>query len=121
MYYYQPKTKVGTGCTLGITGANPCFVAYDPASRPADAQIADFTNDRGDTVKSMMRWRKARSIGAIYRSHYFDPAQPSAPWAPQKGWNGKLMWKMGAATSANHFESAPGTSIFDATLYRAAS
>jgi len=35
-YYYEPVAKVGTGCTLGITGANPCFVAYDPAARPAD-------------------------------------------------------------------------------------
>src|SRR5438105_3187709 len=49
-YYYFPKAKAGTSCTLTITGANPCFVAYDPAARPMDADIADFTNDRGDTV-----------------------------------------------------------------------
>ena len=29
LYYYQPITKVGTGCTFAITGANPCFVAYN--------------------------------------------------------------------------------------------
>jgi len=51
LIFYEPIAKVGTGCTLGVTGANPASSAYDPAARPADAQIADFTNDRGDTVK----------------------------------------------------------------------
>lgn len=114
-YYYQPVSKVGTGCTLTVTGANPCFVAYDPAHRPADADIANFTNDRGDTVKSMLRLEKGSINRVIYQVlAYFDPAKPWAPWTPQKGWNRKLMWKMGASTSANHYEAAPSaTSIFD--------
>ena len=45
LYYYEPVSKVGTGCTLGITGSNPCFVAYDPTSRPADSTIADGQED----------------------------------------------------------------------------
>ena len=115
-YYYFPKAKVGTGCTLTITGANPCFIAYDPAARPADADIADFTNDRGDTVKNVLRLEKGTINRVIYQVlAYFDPAKPWQPWAPQKGWNGKLMWKMGASTSANRFEAAPSAaSIFDA-------
>ena len=114
-YYYFPKTKVGTGCTLTITGANPCFLAYDPAARPANADIADFVNDRGDTVKSMLRLEKGTINRVIYQVlAYFDPAMPWQPWAPQKGWNGKLMWKMGASTSANRFEAAPSAaSVFD--------
>lgn len=117
-YYYQPKATEGTACTFTITGANPCFVPYtvidNPASRPGDDEIANFTNDRGATVKSLIRVEK----GTINRSLYslvtfYDPAQQSAPWAPQKGWNGKVMWKMGAATSANRFESAAGPN-FDA-------
>ena len=59
LYYYQPKAKEGTDCTFTITGANPCFVPYplidNPASRPGDDEIANFTNDRGDTVKSLIR------------------------------------------------------------------
>jgi hypothetical protein len=119
LYYYQPKAREGTGCTFTITGANPCFVAYpvinDPATRPADADIADFTNDRGDTVKSLLRLEKGSINRVIYQIvTFFDPAQPWAPWAPQKGWNGKLMWKMGASTSANRFEAAPSAgAIFD--------
>ncbi len=113
-YYYYPIAKVGTGCTLTITGANPCFVAYDPASRPLDATIADFTNDRGDTVKSMLRLEKGSINRVLYQVlTYFDPAKPWQPWAPQRGWNRKLMWKMGASTSANHFEATPSASIFD--------
>src|SRR5688572_2863484 len=120
LYYYQPQSKVGTGCTLGITGANPCFIAYDPAARPADSLIADFTNDRGDTVKSMLRLEKGTINRVIYQIlAYFDPAKPSAPWDPQKGWNGKLHWKMGAATSANHFEAQPSAAIFDANALAA--
>jgi hypothetical protein len=113
-YYYYPATKVGTGCTLTITGPNPCFVAYNPASRPADADIANFTNDRGDTVKSLLRLEKGSINRVIYQIlTYFDPAKPWQPWAPQVGWNRKLMWKMGAATSANRFEAQPSGSIFD--------
>ena len=114
-YYYYPAAKVGTGCTLTITGANPCFVAYNPAARPADADIADFTNDRGDTVKSLLRLEKGTINRVIYQVlGYFDPAKPWQPWAPQTGWNGKLMWKMGAATSANRFEAPPSAgAVFD--------
>jgi len=112
LYYYYPQAKVGTGCTLGITGGNPCYVAYDPASRPADALIADFTNDRGTTAKNMLRVERGTINRAIYQIvAFFDPAQPSAPWAPQKAWNGKLIWGMGASTSANHFEQTVGASF----------
>jgi hypothetical protein len=113
-YYYQPIAKVGTGCTLTTTGTNPCFVAFDPAARPADAAIADFTNDRGDKVKSLLRLELGTSDRGEYSVlTYFDPAQPWSPWAPQKGWNGKLFWKYGASASGNRFQQSPGTSVFD--------
>lgn len=115
VYYYQPRSKLGSGCTLTVTGANPCFVQYNPASRPDDADIADFTNDRGLTVKSLLRLEKGTINRSLYNVlAYFDPAQPWQPWAPQQGWNGKLLWKMGASTSAGRHQSAPSaTAIFD--------
>jgi Tannase-like family of unknown function (DUF6351) len=118
LYYYQP-IATPTTCTLGIAPtANPCFVAFtspsDPATRPADAAIADFTNDRGDKVKKIIRVENGTSDRGMYSIvTYFDPAQPWQPWAPQKGWNGKLMWKMGAATSGNRFQEPAGAAIFD--------
>lgn len=116
-FFYEPASKVNTGCTLTTTGANPCFVAYDPASRPADSAIADFTNDRGDKVKALLRMELGSTDRSLYRVlTYLDPAQPWTPWAPQKGWNGKLHWKFGASASGNRFEQNPdadSVSVFD--------
>lgn len=124
-YYYEPIAKVGTDCTLTITGANPCFVAYDPAARPADSQIADFTNDRGDKVKALLRLELGTADRSMYQVlAYFDPAQPWTPWAPQKGWNGKLFWKFGASVTGNRFQQNPsnvtaGGNVFDANALSA--
>jgi hypothetical protein len=118
-YYYQPNAKVGTGCTFTLTGANPCFVAFptlnDPSTRPADAAIADFTNDRGDTAKSIVRVERGQLNRNIYELvSFYDPAVASAPWAPQKGWNQKLHWKFGAGASSSRFEEPPAlNTIFD--------
>src|SRR5207237_5767753 len=103
-YYYQPKALEGTSCTFTITGASPCFVAFptlnDPSTRPADAAIANFTNDRGDTAKSIVRVERGQINRNIYELvTFYDPAVASAPWAPQKGWNQKLHWKFGAGAS----------------------
>jgi len=119
-YYYQPKAKEGSACTFTITGANPCLQTYPANARPADADVADFINDRGDKVKALLRVE----LGTMGRSMYqiatwFDPAQPWAPWAPQKGWNGKVLWKMGASASGNRFQQPPGNSIFDDNALRA--
>lgn len=120
IHYYQPKSKEGTACTFGTSGANPCFVEYDPSARPADDQIADFTNDRGVTAKRMLRLERGTIGRGIYQVlAYFDPAQPWDPWAPQTAWNGKLHWKFGASASGNRFQQQPGTSLFDANALAA--
>lgn len=108
-YYYMPKAFEGfVGCTFAITGGNRCFVPYSLGARPADDAIADFTNDRGDKMKALLRVE----LGTVNRGMYeivswFDPAQPWAPWAPQKGWNRKLMFKMGYSLSGNRFQDVP--------------
>lgn len=117
-YYYQPASTVGTGCAMAVTGTNPCFVAYQPASRPADAAIADFKNDRGDTVKSMLRLETGTANRGQYEIlSYFDPSKPWAVWSPQKGWNGKVLWKYGAAASGNRFQQRPEDTSFGQTVW----
>src|SRR6266446_752856 len=118
-YYYQPKALEGTSCTFTIAGASPCFVAFptlnNPSTRPADAAIADFTNDRGGTAKSIVRVERGQINRNIYELvTFYDPAVASAPWAPQKGWNQKLHWKFGAGASSSRFEESPAVNtIFD--------
>jgi hypothetical protein len=108
-YYYQPKALEGSACTFTITGANPCFVTYNPASPPARDAIAEFKNDRGDMVKSILRVERGTMNRGIFELVSFhDPAQPSSAITPQKGWNGKLLWMFGAS-AASHRLQAPTT------------
>jgi hypothetical protein len=118
-YYYQPKALEGsTTCTFTIAGASPCFTPFpslnDPASRPADSAIADFTNDRGQTAKSIIRVERGAIDRGIYQLvTFFDPAVASAPWLPQPGWNQKLLWVNGGNTGASRFQSVPTTNVFN--------
>ena len=91
-YYYQPRAKQGTDCTFTINPGtataplNPCFVALNPAAPPSRADIADFTNDRGVTVKSIVRVERGTMNRGIYEIVSFhDPAQ-TVPGALPVGW-----------------------------------
>ena len=119
-YFYQPKAKEGGTCTFTLTGADPCFVPYDLAAPPARADIADFTNDRGDTVKSIVRVERGAMNRGIYELVAFhDPAVASSAWAPQKGWNGKLLWMFGASAAAHRFQTPTNTNtIFNDNALR---
>ena len=111
-YYYQPVGTSATNCT-SIVGGTPCFIKYDPAKRPQDAQIADFTNDRGDTVKALVRLEEGvMNRGGYQILAYFDPAQPWQPWKPQKGWNGKLLWRTGGGSGASQFQTTAAYGVF---------
>ena len=75
-YFYQPVALQGSNCTFATSGANACFTAYaGPASRPADSAIANFTNDRGDTVKSLIRVE--RGIDQPHDLHAGDLLRPA--------------------------------------------
>lgn len=114
-FYYQPKAREGTSCTFTFSGANPCFVPYDPASPPPRDDIANFTNDRGDTVKAILRVERGAINRGIYELvSFFDPAQATSAVAPQKGWNGKLLWMFGASAAASRFQTpTTTTTIFN--------
>ena len=109
-YWYQPATRDTATCTFTNTGATRCFEPYNPASPPAAAEIANFTNDRGDTAKSIVRVERGAVNRGIYELvTFYDPAVASgAPWSPQPGWNGKVLWKFGASSSYSRFQQPPG-------------
>jgi hypothetical protein len=101
---------------FATSGANACFTAYDPTARPADATIASFTNDRGDTVKSLIRVERGTINRTIYQLvTFFDPLDANTPWQPPKGWNGKLIWQFGPSAAVSRFEQTPARSLFDAS------
>jgi hypothetical protein len=109
-FFYQPKEKEGTACTFTTPSATSCLIAYDPLAPPAAADIANFTNDRGDTVKSIVRVERGTMNRGMYQlATFFDPTKPNAPWAPQQGWNGKVLWLFGASASASRFQTAVNT------------
>jgi Tannase-like family of unknown function (DUF6351) len=115
-YFYQPVALQGSSCIFATSGANACFTAYDPASRPPDAAIADFTNDRGVTAKSLIRVERGSINRTIYQLvTFYDPLDANAPWAPPKGWNGKLVWQFGPSAAVSRFEQTPARSLFDAS------
>jgi hypothetical protein len=114
-YYYRKATAPAT-CTFGVSGANACYTQYDPSAMPPDADIAGFTNDRGASVKDLIRIER----GAINRSIYtlvsmFDPRDANTAWAPPKGWNGKLVWLFGASASHSRFQTSPARGLFEAS------
>jgi len=111
-YWYQPATRDAATCAFTNSGATRCFEPYSLATPPAPADIASFTNDRGDTVKSIVRVERGTANRGIYELVTFhDPTQPSAPWAAQKGWNGKLYWSFGASSGVSRFQTPASTSV----------
>ncbi len=119
-YWYQPATRDTATCTFTNTGATRCFEPYNLAAPPAPADIASFTNDRGDTVKSIVRVERGTMNRGIYElATLFDPTKPNAPWDAQKGWNGKLFWIFGASSGVSRFQTPTGaTTVWNNTALR---
>ena len=112
-YYYQPA-DADPDCDFTITGGNACFEPFDPDNPPADEDIATFTNDRGDTVRSILLEELGTLNRGMYRLFVFhDPAEPHHPADPQRGWNNKLLMWFGFAAGNSRFqEAAPGANQF---------
>src|SRR5207247_10939082 len=98
-----------TNCAVHGSGANAWCTDNtpgNPAAVPADA--ADFTNDRGDTVKYLIRVERGSIKRGIYQLvTLYDPRDANVPWAPPKGWNGKLYWKFGPGGGFSRCETIP--------------
>jgi hypothetical protein len=92
-----------------VSTAGGGYRAYDVANPPSD--VATVTNDRGDTVRHIVRRERGAMNRGLYALAYLhDPAlgEPD-PTAPQAGWNGKLHYPFGASCSVNQTQgSMPG-------------
>ncbi|HEU4734615.1 MAG TPA: DUF6351 family protein, partial [Kofleriaceae bacterium] len=98
------------GCSLArpdpnppaVPPANACFKPYDPASPPAD--LAMTTTDTGVTVPYIVRVERGTVNRGIYDiAVLFDPTKDPVstgwkPYAPQAGWNGKVLYSFGASS-----------------------
>jgi hypothetical protein len=91
---------------------NGAFTAYDPANPPAAAEIATTTTDRGITVPYIVREETGTLNRSIYRiAVLFDPGRGWSPWAPQRAWNGKLVYQFGAGAGTQYWQGVFSSSL----------
>lgn len=70
--------------------------AYDPKNPPSD--VATTTTDQGKTVPFIVRLETGYQDRDQYQiAVLYDPSKPWEPWAPQDGWNHKLLITHGAS------------------------
>lgn len=103
-FLYQPS---------GGGGLQP----YDPDAPPDD--VATTTTDQGHVVPFIVREEK----GVIARDEYrvavlYDPSRPWEPWAPQLGYNGKLVITHGASCDTSYAMGSAPDVLNEAVLGR---
>lgn len=87
--------------TYSYTSTSGSTGAYDPENPPSD--VGTVTTETGATVRNIVRVE----TGVIDRDQYriavlFDPSQPWEPWAPQPGFNRKLVITHGASCDTGY-------------------
>ena len=87
--------------------------AYDPKNPPSD--VATTTTDQGRKVPFIVR----QETGVIDRDQYriavlFEPGKPWEPWAPQPGFNNKLVIFHGASCETE-YEQANAPDVLNET------
>jgi hypothetical protein len=106
--YYRTTTA---GCSDALPDpnppsnppANPCWKTYDPAAA-APADLATTTTDTGVTMPYIVRVERGTLNRGIYDiAVLFDPTKDNVktgwkPYAPQAGWNGKVVYSFGASS-----------------------
>ncbi|HST82169.1 MAG TPA: DUF6351 family protein [Kineosporiaceae bacterium] len=93
------------------------FQPYDPANPPSD--VARTTTDAGRTVPYVVRLETGVQDRGIYRvAVLFDPAQGWTPFAPQSGWNRKVVWPFGGGSAPHHVSELPVDVLDDTLLSR---
>jgi hypothetical protein len=85
-----------------VPSPNACFKPYDPMSPPVD--LATTTTDAGVTVPYIVRVERGTLNRGIYDiAVLFDPTADDVtlgwkPFAPQPGWNRKVVYSFGASS-----------------------
>jgi hypothetical protein len=87
---------------------------YDPKNPPSD--VATTTTTEGKTVPFIVR----HETGVIDRDQYqiavlYDPSKPFEPWAPQDGFNRKLVVTHGASCDTE-YQQAAAPSVLNETV-----
>ncbi len=109
-YNYKPKTcapLVFPSIDTGGIAANCLLPEYDPENPPTDVDTT--TTDQGKTVPFIVRTETGVIDRGIYRiAALYDPTQPDyAPWAPQDGYNGKVLMTFGGDCNPRHGQGQP--------------
>ncbi len=84
---------------------------YDEANPPSS--VAEVTTDQGKTVPYIVRVETGYQARDQYKiAVLYDPSKPWAPWAPQDGWNHKLLITHGASCGIDRKSGeAPGVEV----------
>ncbi len=119
-WYYKTTTP---GCIFALPDPNPptqppmnpCLKPYNPeGTTPSD--LAMTTTDTGVTVPYIVRVERGTINRGIFDiAVLFDPTADWKPYAPQPGWNGKLLYIYGASTNQPRVQSRPNSSWVDDT------
>lgn len=100
-FFYRttsPGCSTGLPDPVGTPPANNCFKPYTPGQAPP-SDLAQTTTDQGVTVPYIVRVERGTINRGIYDiAVLFDASTAWTPWAPQRGWNGKLVYTFGAST-----------------------
>ena len=120
-YNYKPKNCVPLpfpSIDTGGVAVNCLLPDYDPENPPDDVDTT--TTDQGRTVPFIVRTETGVIDRGIYRiAALYDPAQPDyAPWAPQPGFNGKVLMTFGGDCSPSHVQAQPISVLDVAALSR---
>lgn len=116
-YSYKPRNCVPLPQVSIDSGAVriECLLAdYDPTNPPLDVDTT--TTDQGKTVPFIVRTETGVIDRGIYRvAALYDPQRPDyQPWAPQDGFNGKVLMVFGGSCSPRHGQGQP-ISVHDVT------
>jgi hypothetical protein len=105
--------STAAGCSMSLPDpsppsnppANACFRPYDP-SAAAPTDLATTTTDAGVTMPYIVRVQRGTLNRGIYdMAVLFDPSKDWQPYAPQAGWNGKVLYQFGSSTGQPHRQS----------------